>query len=167
MRNHCRKRFELMTVNNKHGLSADYFKDKLSQLVRNADNSTPAEMQRSLERLAKEAKKEDEILSFREKTLSILMGLAVEDRDLRTVTNRLNVSRSNLYRLLKAEGTSYQKIIDEVRFTAAIHYLINGVMSQEAIAEKLGFSDGSNFRRAFKKWSGVNPGAFYNKSLTI
>ena len=37
---------------NRHGLDARYFKEKLGQLVRDADNYTPKEMQRALNRLA-------------------------------------------------------------------------------------------------------------------
>jgi hypothetical protein len=37
---------------NSYGLDARYFKEKLGQLVRDADNYTPAEMQRALNRLA-------------------------------------------------------------------------------------------------------------------
>lgn len=36
---------------NEHGLDARYFKEKLGQLVRDADNYTPAEMDLALERL--------------------------------------------------------------------------------------------------------------------
>ena len=37
---------------NEHGLDARYFKEKLGQLVRDADNYTPIEMQIALSRLA-------------------------------------------------------------------------------------------------------------------
>jgi len=37
-------------MTNKHGLDARYFKEKLGQLVRDADNYTPAEMSRALKR---------------------------------------------------------------------------------------------------------------------
>ncbi len=40
---------------NKHGLDARYFKEKLGQLVRDADNYTPEEMQIALNRLARVA----------------------------------------------------------------------------------------------------------------
>ena len=39
-------------------------------------------------------------------------------------------------------------------------YLKNGEHSQAQIAFMVGFSDQSNFSRAFKRWTGVSPGEF-------
>ena len=41
---------------NEYGLDARYFKEKLGQLVRDADNYTPAEMGRALDTLSSVAK---------------------------------------------------------------------------------------------------------------
>lgn len=42
-------------MNNEYGLDARYFKEKLGQLVRDADNYTPEEMSLALKRLASTA----------------------------------------------------------------------------------------------------------------
>ena len=47
---------------NRHGLDARYFKEKLGQLVRDADYYTPAEMDRALTRLAKVAGSQDPLI---------------------------------------------------------------------------------------------------------
>jgi len=39
-------------MKNNHGLDSRYFKEKLGQIVRDADHYTPSEMARALERLA-------------------------------------------------------------------------------------------------------------------
>ncbi len=62
-----------------------------------------------------------------------------------------------LRRHLKSEETSYQQILDHVRFHLARHYLASTQMSVEEISERIGFSDSANFRCAFRKWSGDSP----------
>ena len=46
-------------MNNRFGLDSRYFKEKLGQLVRDADNYTPAEMRRALNRLSEVAKSQE------------------------------------------------------------------------------------------------------------
>jgi len=67
---------------------------------------------------------------------------------------------TTLRRRLEAEGGSYQAVKDELRRDAAIHHLCQSTLSVAEIAERLGFADGSAFHRAFKKWSGVQPGEY-------
>lgn len=64
---------------------------------------------------------------------------------------------STLRRRLADEGSSYQKIKDEIRRERAITELRCGNRPVVEIAEELGFSDPSTFYRAFKKWTGLTP----------
>ncbi|MFC4343800.1 AraC family transcriptional regulator [Cupriavidus numazuensis] len=73
------------------------------------------------------------------------------------LAERMGVSVRTLYRRLSAEGTSYQAIVDDVRLRLARQYLEHTSMTIEQIAERLGFSDASNFRKAFKRWTGSAP----------
>ena len=50
-------------------------------------------------------------------------------------------------------GTCYQAILDDVRRRLAEEYLRNTALSMEEIAARTGFSEASNFRKAFKKWN--------------
>lgn len=77
-----------------------------------------------------------------------------------TVANRLYRSTSTLQRQLSAEGTSYRDILETTRRGLAEKYLRDGDYSQAEIAYMVGFSDQSNFARAFKRWTGVSPGQF-------
>lgn len=70
----------------------------------------------------------------------------------------LHLSPRTLCRRLKEHNTSYQTLLNEVRQQRAIEYLTNRSWSVERIASQLGFSDASNFRRAFKQWTGETPG---------
>ena len=77
-----------------------------------------------------------------------------------TVANRLYRSTSTLQRQLTAEGTSYRNILETTRRSLAEKYLREGDYSQAEIAYMTGFSDQSNFARAFKRWTGMSPGQF-------
>ena len=77
-----------------------------------------------------------------------------------TVANRLYRSTSTLQRQLTAEGTNYRDILESTRRSLAEHYLREGGYSQAEIAFMIGFSDQSNFARAFKRWTGMSPGQF-------
>ena len=70
------------------------------------------------------------------------------------IASSMQITTRTLRRKLEAEGTDYGTILDNVRGSLAMEYLQTTRMSTEDIAVKVGFSDGSNFRRAFKRWTG-------------
>src|SRR5258708_6255031 len=65
---------------------------------------------------------------------------------------QINVSPRTLHRRLAESGISYQAILDDVRRRLAEEYLRNTALSIEEVAARTGFSEASNFRKAFKKW---------------
>jgi len=71
-----------------------------------------------------------------------------------------HVSPRTLMRRLKRGGTSYQTILEDVRKTLAVDYLLRSGMNVSQIAYRLGYQDPSNFGRAFRAWFGVSPGCF-------
>ncbi|MGI9220426.1 MAG: helix-turn-helix domain-containing protein, partial [Woeseiaceae bacterium] len=77
-----------------------------------------------------------------------------------SVAARLNRSRSTLQRQLGAEGTSYRDVLESTRQALAEKYLANEDYTQAQVAFMVGFSDQSNFARAFKRWTGLSPGEF-------
>lgn len=80
------------------------------------------------------------------------------DRDV--VCARLGRSRSSLQRQLNDEGVSYRDILDSTRQDLAESYLREKRYSHAQIAFMLGFSDQSNFSRAFKRWTSSSPREF-------
>ncbi len=76
------------------------------------------------------------------------------------VASRLYRSTSTLQRQLSAEGTSYRDLLETTRRSLAEKYLRDGEHTQAEIAYMIGFSDQSNFARAFKRWTGMSPGQF-------
>ena len=76
------------------------------------------------------------------------------------VARNLHRSVSSLQRALKAEGVTYKQILDETRRSLAEQYVRQRQYSLSEIAYLLGFSDQSNFSRAFKRWTGQRPTEF-------
>ncbi|MBN2975835.1 AraC family transcriptional regulator [Pseudomonas lactucae] len=70
------------------------------------------------------------------------------------------ISASTLRRRLAEEGQTYQGLKDSVRKELAIVWLAEPQISFAEIAERLGFADTSSFYKAFRKWSGSNPGHY-------
>jgi AraC-like DNA-binding protein len=71
-----------------------------------------------------------------------------------SVAARLQMSRRNLTRRLRDEGTSFSEILDEVRFETALFYLRNTSLTAHEIGLALGFSGRKALARAFRRWSG-------------
>ncbi|SNR86808.1 AraC family transcriptional regulator [Pseudomonas segetis] len=80
--------------------------------------------------------------------------------DLEKVAQKLHMSAQTLRRHLREEGTSFQELKDNLRRDLAIYHLGRNEISIQLIAEQLGFSEPSAFHRAFKKWTGLTPGAY-------
>lgn len=76
---------------------------------------------------------------------------------LQAVAARLGLSSQSLYRQLKASGTSYQKIKDDIRRETAIRKLVDDRLAVERVSEYVGFSEARSFSRAFAQWTGVSP----------
>lgn len=76
------------------------------------------------------------------------------------VARTLGMSRQTLYRRLKAEGITFEAILEAKRRQLAIRYLGLERSSVKAAAYKLGFSDPAAFSRAFKRWTGTSPSTF-------
>ncbi|MGW6392588.1 AraC family transcriptional regulator [Streptomyces sp. NPDC055103] len=76
------------------------------------------------------------------------------------LADRLSVSPQTLRRRLAAEGTTYQRLRDQVRRDHALAELAGGRVSIERLSRQLGFSEPSAFHRAFRRWTGETPRAF-------
>ena len=75
------------------------------------------------------------------------------------IARKMGRSRKTLYRKLKAEGVTFEQVLDELRRQLAIHYLRGRKVSINETAYLVGFSDPAGFSRAFKRWTGSSPSA--------
>ena len=76
------------------------------------------------------------------------------------IAEQLNLSLRSLQRRLRDEQTSYQQLLDETRLELSLQYINRTSLSVAQIAPLLGFSDSSNFNRAFKRWLGISPSKY-------
>lgn len=73
------------------------------------------------------------------------------------LAGQLGISTLQLYRQLQKEGTSYQRIKDNIRREKAIELLSTQRLSVDQISEFVGFSEPRSFTRAFRQWTGLSP----------
>ncbi|MEY1663125.1 AraC family transcriptional regulator [Isoalcanivorax beigongshangi] len=73
------------------------------------------------------------------------------------VASELHMSSRTLKRKLQQLGTSYQRILDDLRKGLAVEHLTQTDSTVDDIALMLGYSDASNFARAFRRWTGRSP----------
>jgi AraC-like DNA-binding protein len=76
------------------------------------------------------------------------------------LATELNVSTRGLYRHLAEEGSSLQKLKDEVRREVAIQQLMRTSKALKQVASAAGFRNQTSFSRAFRQWTGQSPGEF-------
>lgn len=70
------------------------------------------------------------------------------------MSRRLNMGSRTLRRRLVRENLTYHQILDETRKDLAVQYLKYTSLTPKEIGFLLGYSSVSNFRRAFKSWTG-------------
>ena len=76
------------------------------------------------------------------------------------LAEQMNTSALTLYRRLQQEGTSYQKIKDNLRREVAINKLVKEKLSVDQVSEIVGFVEPRSFTRAFKHWTGLTPRSY-------
>jgi AraC-like DNA-binding protein len=72
----------------------------------------------------------------------------------------LSMNPRTLQRQLSEEGRVYSRILAEVRAESAMHLLETSDARLSEISDQLGYSNLSNFNRAFRRWVGVSPSEF-------
>jgi AraC-like DNA-binding protein len=80
------------------------------------------------------------------------------------VADALHMSLRSLQRRLNDEGTSFKDLLDETRRELASQYMAESHRSINEITYLLGFSEPSNFSRAFRRWTGSSPSAYRAQS---
>ncbi|MDD7910005.1 AraC family transcriptional regulator ligand-binding domain-containing protein [Pseudovibrio exalbescens] len=102
-----------------------------------------------------------QVTAFLESAPSLAVSLSY-------VAAELGYSERGLRRQLDRSGTSYRKLVDQVREQRARTLLSGSTLPIKAIAGVLGFETSSNFARSFKRWTGFTPKAFRDQlALTL
>ncbi|MBM7063418.1 AraC family transcriptional regulator [Pseudomonas sp. UL073] len=79
---------------------------------------------------------------------------------LEALARQMRCSPRTLRRHLHDAGSSYQALLDELRYARARHLLEEEHLPIQRIAEAMGYSETAAFRHAFQRWSGVSPSRF-------
>jgi len=90
----------------------------------------------------------------------IRLSLMRDNLSLPEMAEKLMMSPATLKRRLAEMDLSFGQLTDETRLIKALYYLATPSQDAHTIANSLSFSDASNFRRSFKRWTGQLPTYF-------
>ena len=82
-----------------------------------------------------------------------------------SVAKTLGLSARTLTRKLADEGTSYERVVDQLRQSLALQYIKETGVSLSQIAWLLGYEGSTSFNHAFRRWTGRPPSAARNEKL--
>ncbi|MEX0941988.1 MAG: AraC family transcriptional regulator [Pseudomonadales bacterium] len=126
----------------------------LQRPLAEADANTARICEESCRKLLNQMEIEEDIVS---RICHLLLSTPGEFPKLDHIASNLSIGTRTLRRRLKSLGTSYQRILDDVKKELAMEYLQTTTLSIQEISDLLGYSEVTNFRRAFVKWAGVSP----------
>ena len=136
---------------------------QLTESLAEADESTVRISEESRRKLFNQIEIEDDIVTS---ICNLLLSTPGEFPKLDAVASKLSLGARTLRRRLNELGTSYQRILDDVRKELATEYLRTTNLTVQEIAEILGYSEVTNFRRAFMRWVELSPYQ-YRKQLCL
>ena len=94
------------------------------------------------------------------KVREILLVNLMRPTSFETIASRLHMTTRTLRRKLDEEGTSFRKLVDELKMEVAVKYLRDTELTIDDVAYSLGFSEAAIFRRAFRRWTKKSPREF-------
>ena len=125
----------------------------------NANQITARTCERLCQRLMDERTRETDLVG------EIQSRCLISPQNLPTakeMAKQLDMSNRTLHRKLVDLNTSYKTVTDGVRKSLAIEFLTNTSLAIDEIASRIGYHDTANFRKAFKRWTGLSPSSYRN-----
>ncbi len=107
---------------------------------------------------------QDEEISLARKISALLRQDLLNAPSQEKMAELLLLSTRTLRRRLQDEGTTYHEVIDVTKQELAIDLLCSTTLSIEEIARSVGYTETTNFNRAFKRWTGQSPSYFRTQS---
>ena len=108
------------------------------------------------------------IKSFLDQVRHVLLGNRISAPVTAEKTAKyLGISSATLYRKLKAENTTFGKLLEGVNFELAKSYLADSALSITQIAHIVGFAESASFTRAFSRWSDGSTPSQYRKAAVL
>ena len=103
----------------------------------------------------------DVVANVRARIVELLPGGECSKR---RVAEALYMSPTTLHQRLLERGTGFHQLLNDIRRELACGYLRQSRVSVTEITFLLGFTDVSNFTRAFKRWTGTSPTQFRDQA---
>ena len=124
------------------------------QPLRSSDPISAQVCLKLVEQIVKQHPNENEFLyKLRKRLLSEPGNMPNMDQ----VAQELAMSPRTLRRKLVGLGATFRGLQDDVRCTLALDYIKNTSLNIDQIAHLMGYTETTNFRRAFKHWTGNAP----------
>jgi len=114
-----------------------------------------AERCRALTTMLEAADTGGQLVSRLQRALRLLLLAGKSSGD--ELAQTLSLHRRTLSRRLRAQGTTFQRVLDDVRFEVSCHLLEHTGTPIDQIATALCYGDVSAFMHAFRRWSGTTP----------
>jgi AraC-like DNA-binding protein len=125
------------------------------------------DLARSIESWMKEYLEHSESSPLSAKVRQLLLASIIDgDVDQGSIADQMAMSTRALQRGLKQEGHSFRELLEDAHRDMAEKLLLQPELSLTDICYLLGFSDQSNFTKAFKRWTGKTP-ASYRQTLNL
>lgn len=115
-----------------------------------------ARLQRGLDQQARE---EDDRRGLLALLYEHLLARIAQPPSAEDTAQAFGMSLATFKRRLLANGTHFQAELDQVRAHVALQLMHGRGLGNDAIAQQLGIDDPTNFRRSFRRWTGVTPSA--------
>lgn len=98
--------------------------------------------------------------------LSSFIRIGEQDRiRLEAIAEVSGLSARTLQRRLAADGKSFHKLLDQARYMVAMDLMTDPDVRIADLAEFAGYENPQHFIRAFKRWTGMTPGAYRKMTL--
>ncbi len=130
-------------------------KSALSTPSRFSSRETSELFARQCEALARSRRGEDAIVT---RLREVVVRSAGRFPSLDEAAEEVGVSGRTLRRRLREHGETFQSVLDSTRADLAMQYLTNTDLTVQEVASLVGFTEASNFTRAFRKWTGLTTG---------
>jgi AraC-like DNA-binding protein len=92
--------------------------------------------------------------------MALLRRMCGERPSVEKIAEELRVSPRTLQRRLEEAGTSYQRLLDDVRKQVGRRLLVQTDLEADHVAFLLGFEEPNSFARAFHGWEGTTPARY-------
>ncbi|NOU49173.1 helix-turn-helix domain-containing protein [Pseudoalteromonas sp. JBTF-M23] len=120
-------------------------------LLNKRDNALPAMTSYYL----KQSRLSDYTIGFKQHLAQLITKMPKATSE--QIATVMGISSATLKRKLKQHNTSFKMLKDEWQKQQSLIYITAQGYSNEKVAQALAFTDITNFRRAFKRWTGKTP----------